>query len=235
MCRFCWQAISLLADWLQCFKACVQASLKKVSSCLWARMSFIKDWTFWGPSLIYQLLNQGFLFWPVLLNVSQPCASSSGCLVFSSLVLFFVSFPSVINLHPFFWSLTLCVYSLHSVRIQGKHRFLKLFFHMAPLSLGLCCTISVSPSLFQLQSLPSQLREITILLIGYPSLCCSQEMVPRQKSRGAAGLTSLVSLLSDFIVLYCMPPTVCLHLNMWNNSFTFWSSSLVYGMRVTQS
>ena len=129
-------------------------------------------------------------------------------------MLFFVSFPSVINLHPFFWSLTLCVYSLHSVRIQGKHRFLKLFFHMAPLSLGLCCTISVSPSLFQLQSLPSQLREITILLIGYPSLCCSQEMVPRQKSRGAAGLTSLVSLLSDFIVLYCMLPTVCLHLNM---------------------
>lgn len=120
MCRFCWQAISLLADWLQCFEACVQASLKKVSSCLWARMSFIKDWTFWGPSLIYQLLNQGFLFWPVLLNVSQPCASSSGCLVFSSLVLFFVSFPSVINLHLFFWSLTLCVYSLHSVRIQGK-------------------------------------------------------------------------------------------------------------------
>lgn len=41
-----------------------------------------------------------------------------------------------------------------------------------------------------------------------------QEMVPRQKSRRAAGLTSLVFLLSDVIVLHCLLPTVCLHLNM---------------------
>lgn len=171
----------------------------------------------------------------LLLNVSQPWAGSSGYLVFSSLVVFFFFSSSVLRLHPFCWSLTLCAYTLHSVRIQRKHRFLKFFFRIAPLSLGFCCTISISPSLFQLQSWSSQLKEIMIILKGYPSLCCSQEMVPRQKSRRAAGLTSLVFLLSDLIVLHCMLPTVCLHLNMWNNGFTFWSSSLVYGMRVTQS
>lgn len=132
---------------------------------------------------------------------------SSGCLAFSSLVAFF---SSVMDLHPFFWSFTLCTYSLAFSKDSGEtHRFLKLFFCIAPLSLGCYCTTSIHPSLFQLQSLSSQLSETTMLFIGPPSLCYNLEMAPRQKSGGAVGFTSFAFLLSGFTVLYCTLPTAC--------------------------
>ena len=160
--RFCWQAVNLLADWLECFATCVQALLGTVSC---------------------------------------------GCLAFSSLVVFF---SLVMDLHPFFWSFTLGTYSLaFSKDSEEPHRFLKLFFCIAPLSLGCYCTISIHPSLFQLQSLSSQLSETTTLFIGPPSLCCNLEMVPGQKSGAAVGFTSFAFLLSGFTVPHCVLPTAC--------------------------
>lgn len=133
---------------------------------------------------------------------------SSGCLAVSSPVVFF---SLVMGLHPFFWSFTLCRYSLAFSKDSGEtHRLLKLFFCIAPLSLGCYCTISIHPSLFQLQSLSSQLSETTMLFIGRPpSLCYNLEMVPRQKSGGAVEFTSFAFLLSGFTVLHCTLPTAC--------------------------